>query len=165
MIVCTHGDCEDYCRSRNMIPVSSYDGSIENYSGICRVLVTDRIVTDNEYFSLKSKMLFRGVELVSTRHEDTEGVSRFIFENLEKRRGKKSGGRNKFGYQNIGGEIKLTEKGRRVVKRIFELRDQGCTYSRIRDDDNVRHLDGRLLSISTIQIIIENRDFYEKEGL
>lgn len=165
MIVCTQGNVENYCRSRNMIPVSSYDGSIENYSGISRVLVTDRIVTDNEYFSLKSKMLFRGVELISTRHEDTEGVSRFIVENLEKRRGKKSGGRNKFGYQNIGGEIKLTEKGRQVVKRIFELRDQGCTYSRIRDDDNVRHLDGRLLSISTIQIIIENRDFYEKEGL
>jgi hypothetical protein len=146
-----------------MIPVSSYDGNIEDYSGICRILVTDSLNSEKEYYSLKSKMLAKGIELVSTSHRDTDAVSQLILDSLVRR--KKYGGRHKFGFQSMNGETKLTERGRAIVKRIFELRDQGCTYDTIRKDVGVFHMDGGEISVSTIQIILRNRKFYEKEGL
>jgi hypothetical protein len=63
------------------------------------------------------------------------------------------------------GELILTAEGKSVVKRIFDLRDEGLTYRAIQDDENVHHLDGRKIGISTIQIILQNREIYEKEGL
>ena len=161
MIVCTHGNVSDYCRNHNMIPVCKYDGEIENYSGVCRILVTDKRLSQSEYYSLKSTMLARGVELVSVKHKDSDPVAKLIVENIGKNRRPKYGGRYKFGFQ----DGKLTEKGRSVVGRIFELRDRGYSYHRIQEDDGVSHLDGRVLGISTIQIILKNRKIYEKEGL
>lgn len=161
MIVCTHGNVSDYCLYSNMIPVCEYVGEIEDYSGICRILVTDKSMSESEYYSLKSTMLARGVELVSVQYNDTDTVAKLIVENIGKNRRPKSGGRNKFGFQ----EGKLTERGRRIVGRIFELRDRGYSYHRIQSDDGVSHLDGRVLGISTIQIILKNREVYEKEGL
>lgn len=163
MIVCAHGNVDGYCSSRNMIPVSRYDGDIENYSGVCRVLVTDAEISEKEYWLLKSVMLAKGVELVSTLYEDSEVISKFIVESLESKHRKKSGGRCKFGFQRINGEVKLTENGRAVVNRIFELRDKGYSYHKIRNDENVRHLDGRMLAVSTIQVVLDNRKVYEEE--
>jgi hypothetical protein len=59
----------------------------------------------------------------------------------------------------------LREDGRAVVKRVLELRDKGFVYRQIKEDPGVHHPDGRSLSISTIQIIIKNREIYEREGL
>jgi intein-encoded DNA endonuclease-like protein len=61
--------------------------------------------------------------------------------------------------------MRMHEEGREVVRRILELRDSGCAYREIREDAGVHHRDGRKLSISTIQIIVKNREEYEKEGL
>ena len=163
MIVCAHGNVDLFCGTRGMIPVCRYDGEIEDYSGVVRILVTDREMSDREYYLLKSTMLAKGVELVSIHHEDSEFISKFIVESLEAKHHKKSGGRCKFGFQKIDGEMKLTDKGRAVVNRIFEMRDRGCTYNVIRNDDNVHHPDGRKLAISTIQIILDNRKVYENE--
>ena len=161
MIVCAHGNVDSYCNSRNMIPVCRYEGDVEEYSGVCRILVTDSEFSEREYYLLKSTMLAKGVELVSTQHEDSEFISKFIVESLEAKRRKKHGGRCKFGFQNIDGEIKLTEHGRAVVNKIFELRDKGYSYHKIRENESVRHSDGRMLAVSTIQIILENRKVYE----
>lgn len=162
MIVCANGNVLDFCNNHNMLIVEIYDGEIEDYKGVCRVLVTDKDMTEAEYYYLKGKMLAAGVELVSTWHDDRRGFSEFLVQNMTN---KKSGGRYMFGYQNMGGEVKLTDMGRAVVKRIFELRDIGYTYRKIQLDDGVHHLDGRNLSISTIQIILKNREKYEKEDL
>ena len=163
MIVCTHGDVDNFCRNRNMIPVCKYEGNVADYSGVIRILVTDKEFSEREYYLMKSEMLAKGIELVSTMHEDSEFISRFIFESLGKSRRSKHGGRCKFGFRNVGGETKLTEKGKATVKRIFELRDEGYSYHKIKDDAGVRHPDGRKLAVSTIQIILENRKVYEKE--
>ena len=162
MIVCAHGDVDLFCGTRGMIPVCRYEGNIEEYSGVCRVLVTDSEISEREYYLLKSRMLVKGVELVSTLYEDSEFISKFIVESIEAKHRKKSGGRCKFGFRNINGEVKLTENGRAVVNRIFELRDRGYSYHAIRNDENVRHLDGRMLAVSTIQVILENRKVYEE---
>ena len=165
MIVCAHGDVDSFCRERHMIPVCKYEGDIENYSGSIRVLVTDTDFEEGEYYIVKSYLLAKGIELVSTRHEDSEFISKFIFESLEAKCSKRHGGRSKFGFRKVDGKDVLTDDGRAVVKRILEMRDNGCTYQKIRDDEGVHHPDGRSLNISTIQIIIQNRKFYEKEGL
>jgi hypothetical protein len=48
-----------------------------------------------------------------------------------------------------------------VVKRIFELGDQGYTLRQIQADEDVHHDDGRKLAISTIQLILKNRKDYD----
>ena len=149
MIVCAHGEVSEYCESRDMIVVERYAGEIENYSGDCCVLVTDREMSPGEYYYLKGKMLARGIELVSTRYVDTENLAQGIVKDVsEKRRG----GRRKFGD---GSEAEMA-----VVRRIFELRDAGCKLRVIADDELVRRATGEKLSISTIQTILNNREKY-----
>lgn len=159
MIVCTHGDVANFCKKHDMVAVETYEGDLLDYRGKCRILVTNQEMQEADYYYVKSELMKRGVELVSTKHKDHIGFAVYMTSR------KKSGGRCRFGCQNIDGEQVLTEGGRVVVKRILELRDLGYSYHRIRTDENVHHPDGRKLAVSTIQIIISNRKFYEKEGL
>ena len=148
MIVCAHGEVTEYCESRDMIIMERYTGDIENYCGVCPVLVTDREMSSGEYYYLKGKMLARGVELVSTRYVDTENlVQGTVKEVSEKRRG-----RRKFGD---GSEAEMA-----VVRRIFELRDAGVTMREISEDPEVHRMDGERMSVSTIQTILNNREKY-----
>lgn len=148
MIVCAHGEVSEYCESRDMIIAERFTGDIENYGGICAVLVTDQELSSGDYYYLKGKMLLRGIELVSTRFVDTENlVQGTVKEVSEKRRG-----RRKFGD---GSKAEMA-----VVRRIFELKDAGATYKEISEDERVCYLDGRRMSISTIQVILNNREKY-----
>ena len=148
MIVCAHGEVSEYCENRDMIIVERYTGEIENYSGTCAVLVTDRDMSAGEYYYLKGKMLARGIELVSTRYVDTENLIQGAVKDVSEKRS----GRRKFGD---GSEAEMA-----VVRRIFELRDGGATYKEISEDENVHYLDGRKMPTSTIQVILSNREKY-----
>lgn len=159
MIVCSHGDVAKYCESHDMVVVESHEGELLEYHGRPIILVTSKDMSEVEYCFTKVELKKRGVELVSTVHKDQESIIAYMSHR------QKNGGRHKFGFQVIDGESVLTERGRAIVKRIFELRDAGYTYRRISDDEGVHHLDGRKLNISTIQIILKNRKIYEKEGL
>ena len=44
-----------------------------------------------------------------------------------------------------------------VVERIYELHDAGKKLREIAEDERVSYLDGRKMSVSTIQMIIKNR--------
>lgn len=145
-----------------MVILETHEGDLLSYRGDSRVLVTDQKMSEKEYYYIKSELMKRGVELVSTVHDDNiELLELATYMNHRK----KTGGRSKFGFRKVDGEDVLTDGGRAVVKRILELRDKGYTYQRISDDDSVHYPDGRSLNISTIQIIIQNRKIYEKEGL
>lgn len=165
MIVCGHGDVADFCGKYDMVIVENHEGSIESYKGVCRVLVTDQVMSEHEYYFMKGKMLARGVELISTVHRDSEELSKYMFyENQQKReKNRKYVGRCKFGFHRVGDEEVPHEGRMKVVKRILSLHDAGCTYRAIRDDEGVRHTNGDMLSISTIQLIVKNREYYEKE--
>lgn len=165
MIVCAHGDVADYCKEHDMLIVETHVGNLIDYNGVSRVLVTDQDIPEVEYCFLKGKLMARGVELVSTRHKDRQSLSEYMTYVTNQKSGKKSGGRYKFGFQNIDGEVKLMDSCRPILKRIFELRESGYTYRRIIEDERVHYPDGRKLNISTIQIILQNREIYEKEGL
>ena len=149
MIVCAHGEVSEYCESMDMIIVERYAGDIENYNGCCCVMVTDREMSVGEYYYLKGKMLARGIELVSTRYVDLENL---VLEAVKDAPGKRSRGRRKFGDGSVAEMA--------VVRRIFELRDAGRTMKEITEDDGVHYLDGRKMSISTIQTILDNRGKY-----
>lgn len=150
MIVCAHGEVSEYCKNNGMVICDQHIGSIEEYQGVCRVLVTDAVMGENEFYALKLKMLKRGVELISTNYSDA-AMSEFVsYLAMQKRGG--SGGRRKFGD---GSEAEMA-----VVRRIFELRDAGRTLKVISEDPEVRYLDGRKMSTSTIQVILKNRGKY-----
>jgi hypothetical protein len=163
MIVCSHGDVNNYCEDKEMIIGDSYSGDIEDYDGVCRVLVTDTEMTESEYYFLKGKMLSKGVELVSIHHKDTQRLSDYVIYSLkhESEHRKRHIGRYKFGFRLQDGVVVHHEETYKVAKLIIELKDKGYTLRRIQEDSRVKHADGRKLSISTIQLIIKNRKDYE----
>ena len=151
MIVCAHGEVSEYCKNHGMTICDQHIGDIEEYQGVCRVLVTDAPMGENEFYALKLKMLKRGVELVSIDHSD-EAMSEFVSYLAMQSRGGNGGGRPRFGS---GSEAEMA-----VVRRIFELRDAGCTLREISESPEVAYLDGRRISVSTIQGILRNREKY-----
>lgn len=151
MIVCAHGEVSEYCKNHGMTICDQHIGDIEEYQGVCRVLVTDAPMGENEFYALKLKMLKRGVELVSIDHSD-EAMSEFVSYLAMQSRGGNGGGRPRFGS---GSEAEMA-----VVRRIFELRDAGCTLREISENPEVAYLDGRRISVSTIQGILRNREKY-----
>lgn len=150
MIVCAHGEVSEYCKNHGMTICDQHVGNIEDYTGVCRVLVTDASLGENEFYALKLKMLKRGLELISVDHSD-EAMSEFV-SYLAKQSGGSRGGRRKFGER--------SEDEMKVVQRIFEMRDQGRTLKEISEDPEVGYLDGRKMPISTVQVILNNRDKY-----
>ena len=161
MVVVAHGNVDRYCSEHDMIIGERYEGDLREYKGRCP-LITDADIPKNEYYYIKYKMLLRKVQIISVRWASAE-LSEFVAycaEQEAKRR--KVGGRVMFGYRRRGGVIVDDPAGMRVVDRIIELRDSGATYERIRNDEGVHHLDGRKMSISTIQVILGNRDKYGK---
>lgn len=161
MIVCAHGEVSEYCKNHGLVICGEHIGDIEDYRGKLPVLVTDVDIPEMEFFALKERMLRRGVELVSTRYSDTAMAEYIAYQATENRR-EKSGGRAMFGYRWENGELAVVERDMTVVRRIFELRDAGWSYKRIAEDDAVSYADGRKLSVSTIQVIIRNREKYGK---
>lgn len=164
MVVCAHGNVNEFCKEYDMLIVETHVGDIEKYSGIFRVLVTDQEMTEYNYYYLKGRMLAKGYELVSVHHSDKRCLVDLIAHTVEKEledKREKFGGRHMFGTNEDG----LTEHGRTVVRRILELRDTGFSLRQIKECPDVHHPDGKSLSISTIQVIIKNREIYEKKGL
>lgn len=151
MIVCAHGEVSEYCKNHGMTICDQHVGNIEDYTGVCRVLVTDACLGENEFYALKLKMLKRGVELISVDHSD-EAMSEFVSYLAKQSGSRRGGGRRKFGE---GSEEEMA-----VVHRIWELRDAGVTLAGIAEDPEVHYLDGRKMPISTIQVILNNRDKY-----
>lgn len=162
MFVCGHGNVKNYCDGRDMIIVENHDGGLDGYSGICRVVVTDQDMSENEYLYLKKKMLLSGVELVSVWYTDNEDISRHIMYTiqLEREARRKKAGRCLFGQHRVNGEVVPHEEGMKIVRRIIELRDKGLSYRGISNDENVHDLTGRKLGTSTIALIVKNRERY-----
>jgi hypothetical protein len=124
-------------------------GAIEEYEGICRVLVTAQEMGENEFYALKLAMLRRGVELISVHHGDSV-IDEFVAFMAHQKQ--PSPGRRKFGDK--------SPEEMAVVRRIFALRDGGYTLKEISEDAQVHHMDGRRMTVSSIQGILRNRDKY-----
>lgn len=156
MLVCAHGNVDGFCKKKDMIVVDRYEGEIEDYDGLIRVLVTDTDMSKAEYYLLKGKLLARKVELISTKHKDSEDLAAYQVYTAQV---KKHRGKSMFGFNSDG---EMYPDSKEVVKRIFELRDKGYSYRLISQDEGVYHPGGRKISISTIAVIVNNREKYEE---
>ena len=154
MMVCAHGDVAAFCEERGWVICDVWNSDIVGYNGTCRVVVTDSDISEYEYYFLKSEFLARGVELISTRYTDNKILSEYLVY-AEGRRRKKYGGRPPFGHHRKGGDLVPRPESVGVIMRIRELRKAGLTLRAIREDEGVRHADGRKLSLGTIQRIID----------
>jgi hypothetical protein len=143
--------------------LGAYDGKLEEYHGFCAVIVTDQKMTREEYDSLKCELFGRGYELISTEWQDDEVILRLLANQIEQRG--KRGGRQMFGFYQKHGRIVENPAMIAVARRVVALRDAGMTYREIREDSGVHHADGKKLSLSTIQVIIKNRDKYNSENI
>ena len=141
MLVCAHGNVTEYCDTHDMRICETWDGDIKEYSGACRVLVTDSDISRYEYYFLKGEMLARGIELVSTRWRDDTLVAEYIAY-AAARKERKSGRRSM-----ISAEVR---------RRICELRATGMSLRMIREDGGVRTPRGGKLSVSTILSIVRS---------
>lgn len=161
MMICAHGEVAAFCREHDMVICATWDGDIENYRGDCRVLVSDQSMSENEYYFLKSRLMARGIEFISTHHKDDESMVGYLMYASERDKSRYAT-RLPMGRRWSCGKVVEDAEGMAVVNRIFELRDSGLAYRAIREDEKVRRPDGRMLSLSTILNIVRNRKFYEK---
>ena len=158
MIVIAHGDVVEYCAAHGMTIVDKYVGELEEYDVRGTILVTAEQLEKHEYYYLKYKMLRRKVELICVHWCDSE--FREFVEYVAARETGRYIGRLPFGFRRIGGETVADERGVAIARRIITMRDSGATYKAIQEDPDVHHLDGRRMSISTIQVILKNRSKY-----
>lgn len=160
MIVCAHGKVSEFCERHEMLIFEMYDGVLEDYKGSCSVIVTDQKMTRDEYDRQKCVLFGRGVELVSVDWTDDEVILRLLRNQVESR--KNRSGRQMFGFYRKNGIVMENPAMIAVARRVIELRDAGLSYRRIKEDSMVRWSDGREIAISTLQVIVENRERYGK---
>lgn len=161
MVVCAHGDVAGFCEAYEMQILESYVGNIGDYhKSNCAVIVTDQAMTRQEYDSLKCTLFGRGVELVSTEWTDDEVILRLLHNQIQNRR--KRGGRQVFGFTKKNGQVVEIPEMMEVARRVIKMRDDGFTLKEISADRRVRHPDGKRISVSTIQMIVKNRERYER---
>lgn len=160
MIVCAHGDVAAFCKERDMMICETWDGDLGSYNGSCPVLVTDQEMCEEEYYYWKGRLWAKGVNLVSTHHKDDPKLVAYLTYEAEQRK-QTYGGRQPFGFTRRNGVVVEIPEMMAVARRILELRDAGMTLREIHDDEGVHHPDGRKISVSTIQLIVKNRNKYE----
>lgn len=161
MVVCAHGEVAGFCEAHEMQILETYHGDIKEYhKSNCSVIVTDAVMTRPEYDSLKCTLFARGVELVSTEWTDDEVILRLLHNQIDNRR--KRGGRQVFGFTKRSGQVVEIPEMMEVARRVIKMRDDGFTLKEISADRRVRHPDGKKISVSTIQMIVKNRERYEK---
>ena len=166
-IVAAHMDVNgcvwQYCVNHGHEIGERYNGKIDEYDGKCRIIVTGQPMEKYEYYHLKMVMLGERIELISIEWESTE-LDGFV-EYLHQHSTRKSGGHGRlpFGFIWKNGEPAEVPEGIEIARRIIALRDAGKKYLEIQADPDVHHLDGREMSLSTIQVILRNRDKYARE--
>lgn len=161
MLVVAHGNVNDYCMEHDLTIVGRYEGDLLNYRGHHPVIVTDIDVSKNEFYYLKYTLSrSRQVELVSTMWSSEELADFVAYAAERDRECGPWASRTIFGFRRQNGKVVEVSEKMAVVRRVFELRSDGVTLQGIRDNPDVRHPDGRKLSISTIQAILSNRDKY-----
>lgn len=160
MVVCAHGKVSEFCKKHRMLIFEKYEGTLGEYKGSCSVVVTDQKMTRDEYDTLKCLLFGRGVELVSVDWTDDEVILRLLRNQVESR--KNRSGRQMFGFYRKNGVVMENPAMMAVARKVIELRDAGYTMREIQADPEVAWADGREIAVSTINVIIKNRERYEK---
>ncbi len=152
------------------------------------VAKSDRVARDiNIYYYYKMLLTKKNVKLISIAEDFGQfGVFANMLEaftlcaaemereNITKRtsggrrmkaaKGGYSGGRPPFGYTPQGGKLVIVPEEAEVVRFVIESKDEGKTYQAICDMLNAEgktNRSGTKFSISTIQVIVDNKPLYQ----
>lgn len=153
------------------------------------VAKADRISRDiNQYYAYKSILSKIGLDIVSVTEDWSaqDKLTAMILENflamaatverenirirtsggrkVKASRGGYSGGRPPYGYSPQNGKLVIVPEEAEVVEYVITAKDRGETYQVICDSLNARgktNRSGTKFSISTLQVIIENKPLYE----
>lgn len=152
------------------------------------VAKSDRVARDiNIYFAYQGLLLRKNIELISICEDFGQfGVFANMLkaftltcaeierDNINKRtssgrrvkasKGGYSGGRPPYGYKPQSGNLVIVPEEAEVVRYVIKSKENGATYQKICDELNKQgktNRSGTKFSISTIQVIIENKPLYE----
>ena len=152
------------------------------------VAKSDRVARDiNVYYYYKMLLIKKNVKLISIAEDFgqfgvfanmleafTLCVAEMERENITKRtssgrkvkasKGGYSGGRPPYGYSPLNGKLIIVPEEADVVRYVINAKDSGVTYQTICDKLNAEgktNRSGSKFSISTIQVIVENKPLYQ----
>ena len=152
------------------------------------VAKSDRVARDiNIYYYYKMLLVKKDVKLISIAEDFgqfgvfanmleafTLCVAEMERENITKRtsggrkakasKGGYSGGRPPYGYTPLNGKLVIVPEEAEVVKFVIESKENGMTYQTICDslnDAGKTNRSGTKFSISTLQVIIDNKPLYQ----
>ena len=152
------------------------------------VAKSDRVARDiNSYYYYKMLLIKKDVKLISIAEDFgqfgvfanmleafTLCVAEMERENITKRtssgrkvkasKGGYSGGRPPYGYSPLNGKLVIVPEEAEVVKFVIRAKDSGKTYQTICDELNAQgktNRSGTKFSISTLQVIIDNKPLYQ----
>lgn len=152
------------------------------------VAKSDRVARDiNIYYYYKMLLIKKDVKLISIAEDFgqfgvfanmleafTLCVAEMERENITKRtssgrkvkasKGGYSGGRPPYGYSPLNGKLVIVPEEAEVVRYIIGAKDSGVTYQAICDHLNAEgktNRSGSKFSISTVQVIVENKPLYQ----
>jgi site-specific DNA recombinase len=152
------------------------------------VAKSDRVARDiNIYYYYKMLLIKKDIKLISIAEDFGQfGVFASMLEaftlcvaemerdNINKRtssgrkakasKGGYSGGRPPYGYTPLNGKLIIVPEEAEVVKYVIESKDKGETFQRICDSLNAQgktNRSGTKFSISTLQVIIDNKPLYQ----
>lgn len=152
------------------------------------VAKSDRVARDiNIYFYYQGALLRKNIELISICEDFGQfGVFANMLkaftltcaemerDNINKRtsggrkikaaRGGYSGGRPPYGYAPQNGKLVIVPEEAEVVRFVIQSKEEGMTYQMICDslnDAGKTNRSGTKFSISTLQVIIENKPLYQ----
>ncbi len=152
------------------------------------VAKSDRVARDiNIYFYYQGALLRKNIELISICEDFGQfGVFANMLkaftltcaemerDNINKRtsggrkikaaRGGYSGGRPPYGYAPQNGKLVIVPEEAEVVRFVIQSKEKGMTYQMICDslnDAGKTNRSGTKFSISTLQVIIENKPLYQ----
>ena len=152
------------------------------------VAKSDRVARDiNVYYYYKMLLIKKDIKLISIAEDFgqfgvfasmleafTLCVAEMERENINKRtssgrkvkasRGGYSGGRPPYGYTPLNGKLVIVPEEADVVRFVIENKESGETFQRICDKLNAQgktNRSGTKFSISTLQVIIDNKPLYQ----
>ena len=129
--------------------------------GIHLVSATEEVVNDDTGLGnvYRSLMLFVAEQERANINKRTMGGRK-----IKAAQGGYSGGRPPYGYEPVNGKLQIVEAEAEIVRFVFREKDGGKTYKDICDALNAegkKNRSGTPFSISTLQVILDNRPLYK----
>lgn len=129
--------------------------------GIHLVSATEEVVNDDTGLGnvYRSLMLFVAEQERANINKRTAGGRK-----IKAASGGYSGGRPPYGYEPVNGRLQIVPEEAEVIRYVFSAKDGGAKYKDICDTLNAqgkKNRSGTKFSISTLQVILDNRKLYQ----